>query len=149
MYTIEMDNFNVAFTQKHLAAFVAERHQTQREVEQRVVVAADEDYLNCHRTEVSLVNIPELWNLLKHQIQIPGPQHPNPIHHQITRVPNPEYEIRRFFLGTTKLVPARTRGSPRKRYTRRDRGVLSLLGVEIRWRAKMTLYTADSCDKIR
>ena len=40
MYTIEMDNFNVAFTQKHLAAFVEETHQTQREVEQRVVVAA-------------------------------------------------------------------------------------------------------------
>ena len=49
-------------------------------------MAVDEDYLNCLRTEVSPVNIPELWNLLKHQIQIPGPQHPNPITN-----PNPEY----------------------------------------------------------
>ena len=32
MYTIEMDNFNVAFPQKHLAALVEDKHQTKREV---------------------------------------------------------------------------------------------------------------------
>ena len=49
--------------------------------------------------------------------------------------------IPRFFLGTTKLVPARTRGSPRKRYTCRDRGVysgyqfsVSKLDGEQKWR---------------